>query len=171
MNNEPSSQNAPWYRSADKLLLLAGGLYFIGVCAWLMQRSQQGATVTNSTIQSPQTVEVITQEDQEFITYLQQSLETVRNPQPVNNAFQAAPLPPAQTAPQPTVAVVPPQPTTPPPPPTIRAESATPASTSPTTIVERYYYPVYPNAQAPTAPPLPVAVAPPVLAEPKQNQP
>ncbi len=152
MENKTSTTRPFWFRHFDKLLLLCGGLYLIGVSVWLGQKRQ--ATAEDSATNSGQAVEIITQDDQAFVNYLRQSVETLQQSQTSSAASgQTTPAPdPAITAPTASVAVAPapsaPVPVPPPAQPT-------------TTVVERHYYPVYPGNSAAPAPPTVAAATPP----------
>ncbi|MGA1622525.1 MAG: hypothetical protein ACO36E_07325 [Synechocystis sp.] len=159
MNKSDQSSRPWWIQHLDKGLLAAGALYFLLVSAWLVFQSRQPR---EADLAVTEPVDVVTQEDQEFIAYLQQSLQTLKQP-PVT-PLPAAPGPSetveATVAIANAPAVVPPQPPSPPP-----VATAPPVEAPPTTtVVERYYYPVYPNNLA--APVAPQAVAPPVQTPP-----
>ncbi|AIE75124.1 hypothetical protein D082_25950 [Synechocystis sp. PCC 6714] len=158
-----------WLKNIDKIFLGGGILYLLLVSSWLLFQSRQS---TDSVASTTETV-TVDQADEEFIVYLQQSLETLKQPQtlpaspPANGVVS-----PVTPHPQ-TVAIAPANqsiPLPPPPPGAIaqngQGNGAPMAAPGSTTVVERYYYPVYPNGQAaPTtaAPPQPVAVAPPAV--------
>lgn len=144
-------------------------VYLLFVSFWLLFQSQQSPPVVTAT-----DTLVVDQEDQEFIVYLQQSLETLNQPQTLPSpTAQANPLPQASQGNvqgetnQATVAIAPPNksnPLPPPPPPGAipQANNNAPVPGS-TTVVERYYYPVYPNAPTTPTPAPPVATAPPAV--------
>jgi hypothetical protein len=163
-----SSDKPWWLKHLDKIFLGGGVVYLLLVSFWLMFQSRQSPAPAAS---STETV-TVDEADEEFIVYLQQSLETLKQPPalPVSPAPTGVnpPLNPNQT----TVAIAPANqgiPLPPPPPgamPQNNGGNLPMAAPGSTTVVERYYYPVYPNGQAaPTmaTPPQPVAAAPPAV--------
>ncbi len=147
MNKYDESSRPWWVQHWDKGLLAGGIVYLLLVSSWILFQSRQTSQEVSA---KTETVEIVTQGDQQFIAYLQQSVETLKQP----------PVPPQSAAPAssetlgPTVAIAnapaaPPQPSSPPP------VIVTPQAEAPpsTTVVERYYYPVYPNAAPPQAAP------------------
>jgi len=169
---EPSADAAkPWWiKNIDKIFLGGGVVYLLFVSFWLLFQSRQPDPV----VMTETDVVTVDEDDQQFIAYLQQSLETLKEPavlppQPAAMAPPTAPnsgVDPAQNN-QNTVAIAPANqgnPLPPPPPPGAipQGNVSVPASSnSSTTVVERYYYPVYPNAPTAPAAPQPVAAAPP----------
>ncbi|MEB3160447.1 MAG: hypothetical protein VKL20_03180 [Synechocystis sp.] len=153
MNKFDQSSRPWWIQHLDKGMLAGGMLYLLLVGAWILFQSRQ---TPETAIAETENVEIVTQADQEFMAYLQQSLETLRQPQ----VSPQAP-PPATTEATVAIANVPPTSPAPPPlssPPQIVPPAPMEAPPS-TTVVERYYYPVYPNNAA--APPMVPQSAPP----------
>ncbi|MBE9175838.1 hypothetical protein IQ225_11995 [Synechocystis salina LEGE 06155] len=161
-----SSDKPWWLKHIDKIFLGGGVVYLLLVSFWLVFQSRQSAPTTAS----PTETVTVDQADEEFIVYLQQSLETLKQPQTLPASPAPAGVNPAATPNQTTVAIAPANqgiPLPPPPPgavPQNNGGNMPAVAPGSTTVVERYYYPVYPNGQAAPAmatPPQPVAAAPP----------
>ncbi len=176
MNKYEGPDRPWWIKNIDKIFLGGGVVYLLFVSFWLLFQSRQSPPVTdgNQALVSETDALVVDEKDQEFIVYLQQSLEVLKQPQTVPPR-QSAPSPSVNQGngqagnvpPQNTVAIAPPNqsnPLPPPPPPGAMSQGngTVPPAQIPgsTTVVERYYYPVYPNGStAPTAPTAPPPVA------------
>jgi len=183
MNKYDGSSRPWWIQHWDKGVLAGGMLYLLLVSAWILFQSRQTWTGARrvadlSEIAETETAAMVTPADQEFMAYLQQSLETLKQP-PVS------PQTPTPGSPQtlgPTVAISQRSatrhanslPAGPPPPlsSTPSMVGTPPAEVSPSsTVVERYYYPVYPEngsappavSQPPTPPTLPAPPAVPMV--------
>jgi hypothetical protein len=113
----------------DKIIFVIACAYLGGVAAWLI--SQKNAPVAENATISP--------EDQQFIAYLQSSLQIIdqkRKNAPPN------PNPSPQNNPSPVATI--------PPPPTANSLANSPR------VIERIYVPVYPQTPQPTAKIIPI---------------
>lgn len=163
-----SSKKPWWLKHIDKIFLGGGVAYLLLVSFWLVFQSRQ----PNPSATSPTETVTVDQADEEFIVYLQQSLETLKQPQSLPASSALTGVNPPVTPNQTTAAIAPANqgiPLPPPPPGTVPQNNGgnlTAVAPGSTTVVERYYYPVYPNGQAAPAmatPPQPVAAAPPAV--------
>lgn len=175
MNKYEGSERPWWIKNIDKIFLGGGIVYLLFVSFWLLFQSRQSpqAANANQIVVTETGPVVVDEKDRQFMVYLQQSLETLNQPQTLSSspAPTAAQLPEINQgnsqgkSSQAPVAIAPANqgnPLPPPPPPVAVSQGNAPPAPGSTTLVERYYYPVYPNAPTtPTAPP-PVATAPPV---------
>jgi hypothetical protein len=155
----------------DKLVFVGGASYLLGVTVWLAQQPRwpwNRPPIARETTPA----ETLSASDSQFIAYLQQSLKQL-NEKP-NQSPRPSASPSAQATPQaqePALSTLPlpasfaPQPPAPP---------SLPATSRPG-VIERYYYPVYPNnPPAPlTPPPLTPTLPPktPLAAIPRPLQP
>ncbi|MFM1843514.1 MAG: hypothetical protein RLZZ490_2257 [Cyanobacteriota bacterium] len=138
MNKFNPSSRPWWIQHLDKGLFAGGMFYLLLVGVWISLQSRQPP---ETEIAEAESIEIVTQDDQQFIAYLRQSLETLKQPSASSQTAPQAPLP----LPEPTVAItnIPPPPQLPNP-----SQGVIPApidAPPSTTVVERYYYPVYPN--------------------------
>jgi hypothetical protein len=168
MNKYNGSSRPWWIQHWDKGVLAGGMVYLLLVSAWILFQSRQTPT---EAIAKADNAAMVTQADQQFMVYLQQSLETLKQP-PVSPQTSAPGSPETLG---PTVAIsqrsatrhANSPPTAPLPLPSAPPMVGNPpAEVAPsTTVVERYYYPVYPNNAAPP-PPVSQAPAPPMMQAP-----
>ena len=85
MNKYDGSSRPWWIQHWDKGVLAGGMVYLLLVSAWILFQSRQAPTEARrvadlSEIAKANNAAMVTQADQEFMVYLRQSLETLKQP-------------------------------------------------------------------------------------------
>jgi len=131
----------------DKILFGVGFIYLIAVSSWLSSQNRLPWAWGNNAQSeiSPEKI-ALSQDDAQFIAYLQQSLKTLRQSDSSSKGSSTVAIAPPQSS---TSNILPLPIQIPP--------SQIPAAPTTQTVIERIYVPVYPpqSAQTPQSPPQP----------------